>query len=52
MIATGVLGASLHRVMLNSLYELLEFSVRVGMVGETVRRTQAIKTHLAGRGAT
>ena len=51
-IAACVVGASVHRMMPNRLYELFELSIRVGMVGDTGRRTQAIKTHLAGCGAT
>jgi hypothetical protein len=51
-ISACIIGAPLHRMMPNNLYELFEFSIRVGMVGDTCRRTQAIKAHLAGCGAT
>jgi hypothetical protein len=45
--ATCVEGVSFDRVMPDSLYELCELNVGVGMVGGAGGRTQAIKPNLA-----
>src|SRR4029077_17771508 len=51
-ISACIIGAPLHRMMPNRLYELFEFSIRAGVVSGTIRRTQTIKAHLARCGAT